>query len=224
MSDIYISYDRNDDVEHAVRGFFEYFTSQIKIYTGVKHLNLHFDYQDVNINPGWNIATEEKIKKSHLFMPIISPSYFTSDYCAIEWDFAVQKQKQDDMGVILPVIFIDLEGGKFKLEKILNHDQRRRFDQFRKTNYFNWNKIKDDQDGREEAVKNFTRDVFEKLLVLQPRDPLVTNYHIIDEEIEIDKNPDQIKALKKKISEEPRTYYDIRPVCVIYTGDSTAKR
>jgi len=217
-SDIYISYDRNDDVDHTVRSFLEFLTSQIKIYTGVKHVNIHFDYQDVKINSSWTITAEEKIKHSHLFMPIITPSYFTSDYCAIEWDYSVQKQKQEDMGIIFPVLLIDLEGENYKLRNVLDHEQRKRLDQFEKFEHFNWQYFKDDQEKYEENIKNFSRNIYEKLIVLQPRDPLVTNYHIIDKEIELDKDAKEIKALKKKIRDEPRSYYDIRPVCVIYTG------
>ncbi len=222
--DIYVSYTRSDDSEHTVRNFIDDFKRKLKLHTGRSDLTIHMDFDDIDIERIANdkIKVSENIQDSHILLPIITPSYFTSSYCALEWDSFVRKQQLQSQIFIYPVEMGELidKVTKFNIEDKLDEDGISRLKQFRKLEHqtLSWVNLKHDEQSAEKNIKDFVRKIDVALTKIKPIHRGKKNHHIIDENIEDKTRKNKFEEIKIIVGKEERAYPDMKPVCVIYTG------
>jgi hypothetical protein len=87
--DLFISYARNDDdgrVTQFVKQLSAYLTGELgKLFT---EANVFFDREDLNRTPTeWKAKLEQSAGSAAILVPFLSPSYSSSDYCAMEWEW-----------------------------------------------------------------------------------------------------------------------------------------
>jgi hypothetical protein len=222
--DIYVSYVRTDDVDNSVRNWIDNFKRIFKVYTGRKDLTIHMDFDNLDIERIANdkIKITENIQLCHVILSIITPSYFTSNHCGLEWDSFINKQTLQKQSIIFPVIFGELEdkSTKFNIEDKLNDEGLSRLSQLRllSRQSINWVSVKHDEQNSAKLLKDFVRKIDVALTMIKPVDRRRKNYHIIDENIEDKNRTRKFEEIKGIIGKEERAYPDMKPVCVIYTG------
>lgn len=219
-NDVYVSYVRLDDSENGVRNFVETFKRKIKMYAGRSDITVHMDFEDINTDATWRINITEHVRDSHILLAMISPSYFTSEHCALEWDLFLEKQRLQGEPIIFPVEIGELmdESTKFNIEDKLNESELSRLKQVSMQRPLSWVNIKNNDDLSDKALKEFTRKVDVALTNIKPVDRRKKNYHIIHKKIEEKINRSKYDEIKTIIGKRERAFPDMKPVCVIYTG------
>jgi L-asparaginase type I len=221
-TDIYVSYVALDDSEHAVRNFIETFKRKMKMHAGRDDLTLQMDFENIDIDKDstQKIEVTENVRDSHIMLAIISPSYFTSKRCALEWDLFKEKQQLQGEVIIFPVEIEELsdEKTKFNIADKLNEDELNRLRQLRSLQTLSWINVKHNEDLSEKSLKDFTRKIDVALTRIKPVDRRRKNYHVIHKNIEDKSNRNKYDQIKTGLGKRERAFPDMKPVCVIYTG------
>ena len=133
--DIFISYARADNKNGRVTELKEQIEAEYQALTGEK-LNCFFDTEDIKGMDYWEHNILKALKDSHLFLVLLTPNYFKSDYCNLEInDYLRHEYSKGVLGDgITPICFVEipdldkpdfLENNPNWLKKI---NKRQRFD------------------------------------------------------------------------------------------------
>jgi L-asparaginase type I len=223
-TDIYVSYARSDDRVHTVRKFFDEFKRKYKTYTG-RDLTIYIDFENVDIERILDdkLRILEHAEECHVLMPIVSPSYFLQQHCALEWELFLNKQQLQNQTIIFPVEMVELfdEATGFNIEDNLDEDGYKWLRQYKsisKQQVLDWVIVKDDERLAENAIKEMAHRIAVALTKIKPSDRKKKNLHIINENINDKTEKNKFEGIKPLIGKQERAYPNMKPVCVIYTG------
>jgi L-asparaginase type I len=219
-NDVYVSYVRNDDIDHSVTNFVELFKQKLKLHTGRLDLTVAMEFNEIEFDAATKINIGERVGSSHVLLAFLSPSFFREPHCVWEWEQFIDKQKRQDTSLIFPVLIEDLKDDRteFDTEKKLNQRQHAVFKQAHDIGVLEWVKIKHDSALAEDALKTFTRRIDSALDRIKPVGNRVKNYHIVNKHIDDKTDPDRFNKIRIEIGKQERAFPDQKPVCVIYTG------
>lgn len=102
MSPIFLSYARidNDKDEHDLnQGWIDYFHSRLRLALSPKlgkRIDFWRDVQDIEKSKGWHEPIKEALLDAKVLLPILSPSFFTSNNCQFELNYFLDCHKDDD--------------------------------------------------------------------------------------------------------------------------------
>lgn len=219
-NDIYVSYVRHDDSDHAVRKFVEILKQKIKIHAGRKDLTVDMDFNEVDFNPATKMNIGDRVNNSHILLAFLSPSFFTEKHCELEWDLFIKKQREQDETIIYPVLIQELDDPKtgFRIENKLDEKELKRLKQAQEIGVFRWVEIKNDESIAEQELKTVTRRIDVALTEIKPVDRRKKNYHVINKHIDDKADQERYDKIKAEIGGQVRAFPEQKPVCVIYTG------
>jgi hypothetical protein len=105
----FFSYAHHDDEAQAgrLRKLAVLLGTEVKSQTG-KAFEIFVDREDIQWGTNWERALGEGLERSTFLIPVITPSYFVSEYCREELTRFLDKEKRlgrDDL--VLPVYYID---------------------------------------------------------------------------------------------------------------------
>jgi len=217
MADIFISYARSDNVNNSVQNFLELLLTRYKTQFG-KVLTPFIDFKNLEIGDNWNSEIENAAITSDLMLAFLSPSYLQSTYCGKEWRCFYNKNEEDEDKSILPIEIVPLEDnehGYSVIEDLIN-EQIETYDQALKLQIGKFSDFENNEAEKEKFIKNLCYSIRNKLKKKKPDKP-IKNIHIINEKI--DKlEDDRYNEIYEKILAEERSFRELKPVCVIYTG------
>jgi len=114
--DIFISYSRRDNSNNQISQLVERIKNDFKAFSG-RELRVFFDVEEIRGMDDWRHRILDGLKKSHLFLACLSPSYLESEYC--EWEF--NEYSKHEIGRfcgfegIAPLYFVEVPGWNDKL-------------------------------------------------------------------------------------------------------------
>lgn len=219
-SDIYVSYVRHDDIEHAVRNFVDLFKQRMKIHAARKDLTVYMDFDELQFDATTKIEITEQVNNSHVMLAFLSPSFFIEKHCALEWDLFREKQQGQTQKIIFPVLIEQLTDANtgFNIENKLNQEEINRVRQAQTLEILDWVNTRHDENLSEQALKDLTRRIDVALTHIKPADRRKTNYHIIDKHIDRRTDQDRYDKIRTLVGKQERAFPELKPVCVIYTG------
>ncbi|MFC2155034.1 asparaginase domain-containing protein [Acidobacteriota bacterium] len=226
MADIFISYARLDNKGVYQAQPIKEFVDNLKIIylkkSGGKELSVFFDEESLELGAEWTKEIRNELESSSLLLAFLSPSYFSSKYCGLEWDYFVErKQPHVQTKLIIPIKYMQWDKKDFhQLDRINRIRDAEKL--HHSTFEFMDGRIADR--GKYESLLNNLIDIIIKRLdkISPQRD--ISNVHTIE------KNVDQLIKIEgqqidsegfekifEKLEKKPRKY-KMLPVCVIYTG------
>jgi len=115
--DLFISYAHLDNKNHQVRELHQVrdlrdeIERDFKEFAG-RELHVFFDEQDISSMDDWEKKIGKGLRESRLFLAVISPNYFKSKWCRIEWEEYIRYEAMRQcLGEgVAPVYFIELPG------------------------------------------------------------------------------------------------------------------
>lgn len=103
----FMSYVHSDDRYGHVKNFHERLSHEVKTLVGLE-FPIFLDSEDIRTGQTWQRRIDEALDESLFFIPILTPSFFNSDYCRAELRRFLERErkvKRDDL--IFPVYFVD---------------------------------------------------------------------------------------------------------------------
>ncbi len=128
-----------------------------------------FQDEDIEIGENWKQRIEESLDASVFLIPIITPSYFSSEFCLDELEYFLEREKSlNRKNLILPIHYIDCSGLDSK-------DSDERQAQFVKEIFsrqcFDWRPWRDKSRVPKKAIRELAAEVLKALpraALLQP--------------------------------------------------------
>lgn len=107
--DVFISYSRRDNECGQVAALVEQIKSAFRTFAG-RELSIFFDKGEIKGMDDWRQKIQHSLRKSHLFLAVLSPSYLASPYCGWEWeDYVRHEAMRQWLGEgVAPVFFVTL--------------------------------------------------------------------------------------------------------------------
>lgn len=105
----FMSYAHADDenAEGAITRLAQALTRTARLVTGDEDFAIFFDRDDIEWGDRWRDRIGTGLDQSCLLIPVLSPSYFRSDYCRRELEEFVELPER--VAQILPIYFIDAD-------------------------------------------------------------------------------------------------------------------
>lgn len=103
----FMSYVHSDDRYGHVTHFYERLSHEVKTVVGFE-IPIFLDREDIKLGQKWQRRIEEALNEALFFIPILTPSFFNSQYCRAELRRFLERERKlgrDDL--ILPVYFVD---------------------------------------------------------------------------------------------------------------------
>jgi tetratricopeptide (TPR) repeat protein len=109
--DLFISYAHLDNARHQVRELRDAILEDFEGFAG-RSLKIFFDEEDIPGMSAWESRIARGLRESRLFLAVLSPNYFDSEYCRKEWDEYIRYEAMRQcLGEgVAPVYFIELPG------------------------------------------------------------------------------------------------------------------
>ena len=109
--DLFVSYAHRDNARGQVRELRDAILEDFHKFAG-RDLRIFFDDHDIPSMAGWEKSIAQGLRESHLFLAVLSPSYFASPYCRREWEEYVRYEAMRQcLGEgVAPVYFVELPG------------------------------------------------------------------------------------------------------------------
>ncbi len=106
----FLSYTRRDDeyFRGAITAMHKLIEDTVHVLHGSAALEIVQDRDDFNTGEKWHGRIHKEIDEADLFIPILTPSFFTSRYCREELTRFLEREKQvcrDDL--IIPIYFVE---------------------------------------------------------------------------------------------------------------------
>lgn len=107
--DLFVSYARRDNCDGQVTALVEQFTTDYRAFAG-RDLRVFFDIVEIKGMDDWRERIQRSLRKSHIFLAVLSPSYLDSPYCRWEWeDYVRYEAMRQCLGEgVAPVFFVTL--------------------------------------------------------------------------------------------------------------------
>jgi tetratricopeptide (TPR) repeat protein len=123
----------------AISAFSNDLSNEVKVQTG-KDFPIFQDRNDTKWGQNWRARIDKALTSATFFIPIVTPSYFTSDYCISELNAFLRYEKQ--MGrhdLILPLVYVFPKCGDGDEADVFDHPLAEEL--FRR-NYADWTKLR----------------------------------------------------------------------------------
>lgn len=112
--DIFLSYSRKDPVLDWVRSYFKRELEGWLRETMAGEPRIFRDEDSLETGVTWPLALQQGLHRSKVVVAVLSPSYFRSSWCRVEWSTIRQREQQLGLrtqghtrGLIYPVCFSD---------------------------------------------------------------------------------------------------------------------
>lgn len=109
--DAFLSYTRFDD-EHdrgKITKFCKWLASTVRAVTGVP-FDIFRDVEGIGLGEHWPGKLDEMLNEARFFIPIVTPSYFTSAACREELEkFLRAEAERERNDLVLPIYYIECE-------------------------------------------------------------------------------------------------------------------
>ena len=103
----FMSYVHSDDRYGHVKNFHERLSHEVKTVVG-SDFPIFRDTEDLKVGQNWARRIDEALDESLFFIPILTPSFFNSEYCRVELRrFLARERKLERDDLIIPVYFVD---------------------------------------------------------------------------------------------------------------------
>lgn len=103
----FMSYVHSDDRYGHVTNFHERLNHEVKTVAGFE-FPIFLDNEDIKLGQKWRRRIKEALDEALFFIPILTPSFFNSEYCRAELRrFLEREQKLGRDDLVLPVYFAD---------------------------------------------------------------------------------------------------------------------
>jgi hypothetical protein len=106
--DALMSYTRFDDQHHQqyLTTFREHLSGEVQAHTG-KPFRIFQDIEDIKAGQQFKQRIDHALDTITFFIPILTPSFFTSDFCRYELEkFLAREQELGRSDLVLPVYFV----------------------------------------------------------------------------------------------------------------------
>jgi tetratricopeptide (TPR) repeat protein len=109
--DLFISYAHRDNVRGQVRELRDAINDNFEGFAG-RPLKIFFDEDDIPTMAAWEQRIAKGLDESRLFLAVLSPNFFASDYCRREWEeYTRYEAMRQCLGEgVAPVYFVELPG------------------------------------------------------------------------------------------------------------------
>ena len=102
----FISYAYPDNKDGFVTDLYSRLVHELQVQLG-KRANV---FLDTSLRSGpWEPAHADALERSKFLIPVVSPSYFKSDWCQRELDYFLEREQRVDRQLIFPVYYVDAE-------------------------------------------------------------------------------------------------------------------
>lgn len=167
--DVFLSYARADDEnrQHVTR-LIQAMQRVFRSHTG-HPLRIFIDKQEIATAQVWEKRILSALRRSSVMVAIISPSYFTSEWCGREWDYfrSLERERSVRLGIatyatlIFPVALQDLD-------RVLRPSDamRRRMQEAAARQYVDFKAVSPDDPQFEDLVSKLVDDIIDVLLGL----------------------------------------------------------
>jgi hypothetical protein len=103
----FMSYSHHDDVDGRLSKFRDHLVQELRRQTG-RDIKVFQDRDDIAVGERWQRRLAEGLAESTFLLPVVTPSFLTSDYCRDEYaTFAEQEQALGRDDLVLPIYYID---------------------------------------------------------------------------------------------------------------------
>jgi TIR domain len=107
--DAFLSYTRFDDRRGDVNAFREHLQDAVRAVSGVP-FEIFQDVEGIGIGEHWLGKLDEMLNEARFFIPIVTPSYFTSKPCREELEkFLHAEAERQRNDLILPIYYIECD-------------------------------------------------------------------------------------------------------------------
>ncbi len=111
---IFLSYAKADNHEGKISTLIHRLEQRFQAIAG-RTPRIFFDATEINTAQLWEERIQAGLANSHIMVAMLSPSYFTSEWCGREWEFFVTREDQEratgnlraDQGLIFPLKLAD---------------------------------------------------------------------------------------------------------------------
>jgi tetratricopeptide (TPR) repeat protein len=110
--DFFVSYARADNRDGWITAFVEELLAEHRKFSGGRELIPFFDKQDIRSFDDWQQRLHDGLAGSRLFLALLSPSYFASEWCRKEWKTWIDTEiaKHILSGGAAPIYFVEVPG------------------------------------------------------------------------------------------------------------------
>ncbi len=104
----FMSYDHNDDWNDRLSKLRELLEISVRNHTGGKTFKIFQDKRDIKWGEDWKDRIKESLNEVTFFIPILTPSFFNSQYCRFELETFLNREKMvNRKDLILPIYYMD---------------------------------------------------------------------------------------------------------------------
>lgn len=124
----FMSYVHKDDDDGRISAFRNKLSAQTRKVIG-EEFPIFQDCEDIKWGEDWDARIDESLAEVTFFIPIITPSFFRSQYCRDELTRFLEREERLGLKLILPVYYIEtplIENGSMRFadelaQKISSH-------------------------------------------------------------------------------------------------------
>ena len=124
--DLFISYAHSDNQDGLVDKMLKKIKEIYRALTG-EQLRIFVDHTDIMTADLWRKRISVELRQSRLLLAVLSPSYFKSEWCRLEWFMAEDKEDKINIlqgsslisGAIIPVLIYPLKRARLSEEEKL---------------------------------------------------------------------------------------------------------
>jgi hypothetical protein len=168
--DIFLSYANIDSAsQNWMKSLVQQMQNTFKQMTG-RSLRVFVDVHEIDTAQIWEKRIRNSLENSSLLVAVLSPSYFTSEWCGWEWDYFsnLESTKQSNLeipsaqGLIFPVKFIDWSK-TFRLSS----DEKARLDEAGRRQFVNFENLQLTDTEFAIKVRQLVKNIVEALILLE---------------------------------------------------------
>lgn len=162
--DLFCSYTRSDNHDRLVDKIIEAISQDFRALTGEK-LRIFIDRSDIKAADFWKTKIAQELRQSRLLLALISPSYFKSEWCRLEWFNAEHKEELINVvqrsplisGVIVPVLIYPLAKAR------LTSDEKLFVSSVKQRQWHDLQKARAGTVKFQQSIRNLVEDIIENL-------------------------------------------------------------
>ncbi|HLX56785.1 MAG TPA: TIR domain-containing protein [Ktedonobacteraceae bacterium] len=176
--DIFLSYTHFDDGEQLrITKLVSSMETIFRALTG-RILRVFLDIRTIDTAQIWEERILHAIENSTVLVAILTPSYFTSEWCGKEWDYFINLENKSrasgkisaEQGLIFPIKLIDWN----RILRLSDIEQRRLAEASRRQ-FINFENLFPGEKAFEDRVKNLMDDIITTLSHLENRTRLTNS-------------------------------------------------
>jgi len=168
--DVFLSYTISDNIAQKwVMSLSEQLQNTFKQMTG-RQLKIFVDIHSIDTAQIWEKRIRNSLENSSLLVAVLSPSYFTSEWCSWEWDHFSERERTQrsklqitpEQGLIFPVKLIDW--GKILR---LSDNEKARVNEANKRQFVDFENLQPDDPEFIVKVRQLVKSIVDALILLE---------------------------------------------------------